>query len=297
MAHIHFLTFGDGSRDLRGAAERIGREASGTGIFKSIHTHNLSTLRDLYPDFWRTHGAFIIKQRRGLGYWLWKPLLICDVLSKIRENDFLVYLDAGCEILPRTAADLIDLLPTEPQKHLTILPIPRCAIVQYTNSYCLARIDGGTRYASRLQIAANMLFIRNGAQCRSLTKEWLDLALADDYGYIRDRPDEKEHPEFIEHRHDQSIFSLLVYSFNEQGRIGLKVLEYNRPDWELGYEFDFPIRASRNRTSLSRVTRPAIYKRILRKSRAYIDQLGDTQSRYESTLLVSRHDMPNAKKD
>ena len=33
---------------------------------------------------------------RGGGYWIWRPIIINQPLEKIEENDFLVYLDAGC---------------------------------------------------------------------------------------------------------------------------------------------------------------------------------------------------------
>ncbi|MDN3017798.1 hypothetical protein PH210_16485 [Paenibacillus sp. BSR1-1] len=41
----------------------------------------------------------ILNQPRGAGYWLWKPYIILDVLSKIKENDIVVYSDSGIEII------------------------------------------------------------------------------------------------------------------------------------------------------------------------------------------------------
>ena len=37
----------------------------------------------------------ILKNSVGGGYWLWKPYVIQDVLSKTNENDIILYLDAG----------------------------------------------------------------------------------------------------------------------------------------------------------------------------------------------------------
>ena len=51
----------------------------------------------MHHEFIRKCEPFI-NYKRGGGYWLWKPYIIFRELSKISENDILVYCDAGCII-------------------------------------------------------------------------------------------------------------------------------------------------------------------------------------------------------
>lgn len=37
----------------------------------------------------------IFDQKRGAGYWLWKPYVILDALESLQWNDYLMYVDAG----------------------------------------------------------------------------------------------------------------------------------------------------------------------------------------------------------
>ena len=50
------------------------------------------------PEFWNNHSEFILANKRGYGYWLWKPYLIMKTLEQMNDNDILVYADCGCEI-------------------------------------------------------------------------------------------------------------------------------------------------------------------------------------------------------
>ncbi len=43
----------------------------------------------------RAENAGIFSQKRGYGFWLWKPYVILDALRKIPQGDYIVYVDAG----------------------------------------------------------------------------------------------------------------------------------------------------------------------------------------------------------
>ena len=63
------------------------------------------------------------------------------------------------------------------------------------------------------QIEAGIIFLKNTPQIRKFILEWLNISTANNYVYIDDNV-EIESTDFLEHRHDQSIFSLLVYLSN-----------------------------------------------------------------------------------
>lgn len=61
------------------------------GGFDTVHRFSP---KDIEPTFLDTHGE-ILRQRRGSGYWLWKPHFIQRVLDSARDGDFVFDSDAG----------------------------------------------------------------------------------------------------------------------------------------------------------------------------------------------------------
>ena len=93
----HFITFGGGHEKYIDAGKRLVNQMRATGLF---HDHELYTHIYLQNDkeFWENHHEFIENNKRGYGYWIWKPYLIQKKLQQINEDDILVYVDSGCEL-------------------------------------------------------------------------------------------------------------------------------------------------------------------------------------------------------
>jgi hypothetical protein len=179
-----------------------------------------------------------------MGYFLWKPFLISAKLHELSENEFLIYSDAGCEIVLDKNQDLIDSLPTEPNMDLSAVPLePFHTTGRWTNSYCLSQVRNAETYLNLPQISAACLFIRNTSASKTLVQRWLELSTVEDYSCLVDRPGDLEGDVFEQHRWDQSIFSLLAYDFDRHRRIGLK-----RIDIERARGPNSSIRGVRNRT-------------------------------------------------
>lgn len=249
MSHLHFLTFGDGSTGYRAAVRRLIKQASDAQLFKSKKGYTLDELRAEFPDFWRNHGAFIAAHPRGLGYWLWKPFLIREALSNLPDGDFLIYADAGCEFIEDSSGDIAGLLPTEANQDVAVYRIDSQLIRQWTNLTTLKRIDGASGCAHLPIIVAGLLFFKNSATSRELVGRWFELAALDDGALIIDRPGEFERTDFIEHRHDQSLLSILVCIFSQSGSLGVKFLDSATTQ---GEKASSPIRPSRNQTGVSK---------------------------------------------
>jgi hypothetical protein len=59
---------------------------------------------------------------------------------------------------------------------------------------------------------AGVVLMKKNSFVNSIMREWEEIAFEDDMRYVKDVPPSKRHledPRFIDHRHDQSIFSLL----------------------------------------------------------------------------------------
>jgi hypothetical protein len=52
----------------------------------------------------------IIEKKRGGGYWIWKPYIILDMLNKINDSDYLIYMDSGANLIgnPQKYLEMID---------------------------------------------------------------------------------------------------------------------------------------------------------------------------------------------
>jgi len=72
------------------------RQAEDFGEFKTMRGYGPE---DIPAPFYKKY-KHIINRQRGGGYWLWRPIILLDALRKVREGDFLVYLDAGCTLNP-----------------------------------------------------------------------------------------------------------------------------------------------------------------------------------------------------
>ena len=94
---VQFITFGGGAEKYVEAGQRLVKQAEAIGLFDQCR---LFVAEDLQTDkeFWAQHGAFIEQNKRGYGYWIWKPYLIKKMMAQMNDGDKLIYLDAGCEI-------------------------------------------------------------------------------------------------------------------------------------------------------------------------------------------------------
>lgn len=91
---IHFITYGD--KKFEKAKQRLLKEADVFGEFETIKGYGPE---DLSPEFKERFNT-ILSQPRGGGYWIWRPYILKDAMDKINENEYLVYLDAGCRLNP-----------------------------------------------------------------------------------------------------------------------------------------------------------------------------------------------------
>ena len=57
------------------ARQRIYNELKNTGVFHDISVLGENYLKD-QPEFWNRHSTFIENNRRGYGFWIWKPYII-----------------------------------------------------------------------------------------------------------------------------------------------------------------------------------------------------------------------------
>ena len=208
----YFLTFGGGGEKYIKAGERLIRQANALNLFdKTILYTDELLKKDL--QFWDKHSQFIETNPRGYGYWLWKPYIIKKIMEQLNDGDVLLYLDAGCELLPHKREKLKEYIDIVKNDLLIGTEWPD-AEKHWNKMDCILKLemlDDHYLNSHQRQGGTNMFYVCDTT--RHLVNKWYEIAC--DYHIIDDSPSISTNMEgFIDHRHDQAIFSLLTKKYN-----------------------------------------------------------------------------------
>jgi predicted NACHT family NTPase len=205
---IHLVSFADGA--FKNRKTSFIQEAEGFGLFDSVTVYDSQSIEKKY---WEQHAPFINSNKRGFGYWIWKPQVVLQRSSELADNDIIVYMDVGFELnrngLDRFK-DYIDLTLSHPTK---MLSFSNTHTEQRWNKRDLSaylNIPADDGKLKTTQLAAGLFVFQNTENNRELIERWRDISVLDNYHFSDDSDSIlTNHSTFIEHRHDASIFSLL----------------------------------------------------------------------------------------
>lgn len=166
---------------------------------------------DLDPRFVEAHRDTLVSSR-GAGYWLWKPYVVARVLDELDDGDLLWYADAALHFVSsiEPVHELMD------ARGLDVLLFGEgFRESMYTKRDAFVLMDcNAPRYWASPQRFASAFVLRRSSLSRELAARFL--AFAEDPRILTDRPSEHgpDAPDFVAHRHDQSILSLLTKRFD-----------------------------------------------------------------------------------
>jgi hypothetical protein len=156
----------------------------------------------------------ILQRERGNGYWSWKPYIIKKTLDKINDDDLLIYSDSGLSFVDGID-DLIDYMDKDEKKILSFRLEDFHLSKIWTKRDCFYYMGLDYEpFLSNPQILASYMIMRKNKFSVKFVNEWLEYSM--DYRCITDDPNTcglENYSEFRDHRHDQSIFSLLCYKY------------------------------------------------------------------------------------
>lgn len=209
MTKYHFITFATPSH--MNFAEENAKSALNIGYFDTVKIY---TMNDIDEHF-KKKNAHILDQKRGSGYWLWKPYFIMKTLLEIDDNDILCYNDSRYLWL-KNIRELEDNVLIN--KNISIfINKPNDKFYYEKNwskldAFALMYIPPGEfreNLKNTYQAWAGLILIRKSFNIIRFISEWL--TYCQDPRIITDNkslfgPEDKE---FKENRHDQTILSLL----------------------------------------------------------------------------------------
>lgn len=252
MCKKYLITFGGPTNNYHDAVNRICSQAKEFNTFDTIIAYTEEDLKN-DKDFWDKNGDFLEKNKRGYGYWIWKPYIILKTLKTINEGDILLYLDCGCELNIFGKDLLFDFFEKVKTKLIIGTSAGSNDIIFTKNDlieFCDMR-DNAKLGDPHMQTTILMI-LKCNTMCNLFT-EFYEIA-SNNYNLIDDSPSiTKNNKKFIEHRHDQSIFNMLVKKYN--------LINYDMDPTCFGYYpynannyytkgLKFPIWSCRNRSGI-----------------------------------------------
>ncbi|SMO61506.1 hypothetical protein [Solitalea koreensis] len=215
-----FCSFGD-SR-LQKSLKRIKDQAVEMNAYDKIFIYDETFLDTLFQN------KFSDKLKpgcRGFGYWCWKPQVILQTLEKMDEGDILQYSDSGCHLNKNGRDRLLQYFDIAKNSNSGILSFRtkhehelcsgesfyanyeykynKADLLQYFN------VLNDRRFTHTVQYEAGIIFIRKEKFTVEFIKRWI-ATFSENFGFIDDSPSKIPNLDgFIDHRHDQSIYSIL----------------------------------------------------------------------------------------
>lgn len=157
-------------------------------------------------EFYQKNKA-ILDQRRGAGYWLWKPYFILETLKMMHENDILIYLDSGVSV-KNSVQPLVDLFNSDDvnivlfeNNHTNLCHVKK-------DAFDIVGADESCR--NKKQMEGGFIALKKNKESIAFMEQWLHYCCIEQA--ITDTPSKaKEFDEYRGHRHDQALLSLCYY--------------------------------------------------------------------------------------
>jgi hypothetical protein len=217
-----FVTFAD-SR-YQHALTRIRAQAESFDLFSKIVTVS----EDALDEEFRIRFQDKLKSDvQGFGFWCWKPQLILQTLNELKDGDIILYADAGCHLNVNGKAIMLEyfsMAETAPHGIVGFQlkePDPRLnydgrRLFDYLERHWIKGdlvdyfgVRDNPKILDTQTIAATSFLIRKCDQSMDFMNTWMKI-IREDFSLLDDSPSSSRDPEgFVQHRFDQSIFSVL----------------------------------------------------------------------------------------
>lgn len=203
---LGIVSYGGGSYTWKRAAQRLQIQLEKT-VTKEVKFLVYKNLKEVsIPE---VHMNFIKRNFKGGGYWLWKPYIILDFLRREPNVTSILYLDAGCEVGINVEAPELKLLENQIlERDAIFFEMFNIPEYSYSNSISIETLGSSEADLHSPQISGT-IFLMKRKFAESLCQEWIDLMQFSNYSLLTSE-ESKQGVNFVAHRHDQSVLSLLI---------------------------------------------------------------------------------------
>lgn len=192
--------------------------------------------KDIDNEFRNSHSN-IFQYKRGAGLWLWKPYIILKALKSINDGDYLFYCDSGAYYTNKVSY----LVKTMEKYQQSIMGFELPMLErQFTKGETFANMHYEEK--NNNQLLGGYVLLKKCKESINFVEEWLKYSSIEEnispnrFSNISDSDD------FIVHREDQSIFSILYHqhnliAFREPTQFGQRIWEHK---WIPSYTWSKP---------------------------------------------------------
>jgi hypothetical protein len=208
------LTAGFGAQNFEDAAQRVQSEAEKFGVSRRVIAVLERDLASACPSTSTKYKEYFTESHHGFGYFAWKSELVNTAFQgKWGPCDGVIWIDAGCEVnvnfvSSRTLRKLMKLALVNGAAAFTLNTTDE----EYSKSKLFSLPEFEQVDPKTPQFQATW-FILGGETGRLIAQKWFDISMLDIAYLDFSNAGASESAIFIEHRFDQSIFSLVLKSF------------------------------------------------------------------------------------
>lgn len=204
------VCFSDDS--LKKTRKRYADELRSKNLFYKVIEY---TPDDFDEAFKTKHRDFIEQNRKGYGYYIWKPYIFLKALKELEIGDILVYGDSGNEI-PGTREECLNMFTKvlTLSKGIKLMASKQGWSIRWIKSDLYFKMGWRTYFFAfkRMVEAGRVVMVKNSETLKFI-EEWLYYA-TENYHNIDNSPSRLPNfPFFYEHRNDQSVFSILFHKY------------------------------------------------------------------------------------
>ena len=256
-----FVTAAFGNTEMINAGKRLSEQALQFNLFHHIYNFKYPDLETWAPKTFVKYQEFLSVNHKGFGYYAWKPELVHNVLNRDSEIDGIIWLDAGCELFysPWNKSRLSRYLTTTSKDGYLAyqLDYPES---HYTKNdlFNFFSADPWMKYSPQFQATFIGL---HGLRGKQIAQKWFKSSIADIHNLNLVESNSPENLDFIEHRFDQSVFSLTMKTMNLKSNCWVPPMGVKSMKSTINSFFS-PIWTARNRGGVSII--PKIFQVIVR---------------------------------
>lgn len=252
---ITLLSFA--TSDLSRSVERFKKQANESNYYDQILIMSPDDLKE--KDKQKLNFLLQKGKKRGYGYWFWKPLLLISFLEKMEKESIAHYMDIGFHINKTSSNRFYEYLELLNQNNRWLLAFqykpmerkmyskfrfPEREEFKYTKADLFSyyqRLED-KKITHTPQFSAGNFFIKKNEKTKQFIYKWLEV-FEKRFDLIDDTPSKiKNFTNFIENRHDQSVFSILC-KINSIESLSAYEFDWaekeNKRTWEHIHNFPF----------------------------------------------------------